>query len=520
MNPKHLSLLLLAAFLATHEATAQSGRQVPKLVVLLTVDQLRSDYLEAFSPLYGEDGLKKMLKEGMVYTNVSYPFSPVDRASAVAAIHSGTTPYYNGITGERWFNRKTLRPMTCIDGEPTIPRQLSPSNLCVSTLGDELKVSTDGKAVVYAIAPSADAAILSAGHAANGALWIDDATGRWTTSSYYKSAGSTWISAINSVLSPAASADKLTWEAINPLTANFSYFLSGGMQKPFRHTFTGMSRFRDFKTSGLIKEHITEASLQCIPATGMGVDAIPDLLSITYFAGNFMGRSSSACRMEIQDTYVRLDRTIAHLISEIEQRVGAGNTLFLLTSTGHCQEECTDYSAYGVPGGTLSITRTANLLNMYLGALWGMGNYVEATFGAQLFLNHQLLEQKKVVLTEAMQRSREFLSQLSGITNVYSAQQLLNEMQEQTMKIRNGFHPTHNGDIIIEVAPGWNLVNEDTQEQHTSRLSFIAFPLIIYGPDIRPERVASPVSVVRIAPTLTKCLRIRAPNGCKEEPLF
>ena len=84
MNPKHLSLLLLAAFLATHETTAQSGRQVPKLVVLLTVDQLRSDYLEAFSPLYGEDGLKKMLKEGMVYTNVSYPFSPVDRASAVA----------------------------------------------------------------------------------------------------------------------------------------------------------------------------------------------------------------------------------------------------------------------------------------------------------------------------------------------------------------------------------------------------------------------------------------------------
>ena len=178
MNPKHLSLLLLAAFLATHETTAQSGRQVPKLVVLLTVDQLRSDYLEAFSPLYGEDGLKKMLKEGMVYTNVSYPFSPVDRASAVAAIHSGTTPYYNGITGERWFNRKTLRPMTCIDGEPTIPRQLSPSNLCVSTLGDELKVSTDGKAVVYAIAPSADAAILSAGHAANGPLWIDDAKGR------------------------------------------------------------------------------------------------------------------------------------------------------------------------------------------------------------------------------------------------------------------------------------------------------------------------------------------------------
>ena len=87
----------------------------PKLVIGLTIDQLRTDYLEAFSTLYGEKGFKRLWKEGKVFRNAEYNFNRVDRASAVAAIYSGTTPSMNGIVGNQWLDASTLRPTSCVD---------------------------------------------------------------------------------------------------------------------------------------------------------------------------------------------------------------------------------------------------------------------------------------------------------------------------------------------------------------------------------------------------------------------
>lgn len=524
MNHRNISLTFLAVLLTTMGAQAQMLQVQPRLVVAITIDQLRSDYLEAFTPLYGADGFKKLMEKGLVCTNASYPFSPIDRASAIASLSTGTTPYYNSIVGKRWLNRETLRPVYCVEdatqtGYLTNERT-SPANLCVSTIGDELKIATQGKAIVYAIAPFSDEAILSAGHAADGAAWIDDNTGRWCSSNYYKRNSSSWLHAVSSIMSPASMVDDMVWDAVNQLSGNFSFFMSGGMQKPFKHKFTGDRKFFSYKTSALINEHITDISLRCINGTGMGIDNFADLLSVTYYAGNFENKPATECQMEIQDTYVRLDREIARLIAKVEQTVGEGKTLYLITSTGYCNEDCHDYSAYRVPGGTFSITRTANLLNMYMGAIWGQGSYVEASFGSQIYLNHKFLEQKRISITDATQRAQELVSQLSGVRSVYTALQLQTNVQEQTYKVRNGFYPERNGDIIIEVAPGWTLHNEDTQEKQISRLSYIPFPIIIYGCGIKGTRLATPVSVTQIAPTIAKSIRIRAPNACVAEPLF
>lgn len=167
------------------EAQAQYGtRQVPKLVVNITIDQLRSDYLETFAPQYGETGFKRLFANGLVYENASYPFVNPDKASAISTILTGTTPFYHSIIGEQWLDRSSLRPIACTEDthQPSVP---SPVNLSVSTLGDELKVSTQGKAKIFAISPFCDMAVLSAGHAADGAIWLNERTGRWTASQYY-----------------------------------------------------------------------------------------------------------------------------------------------------------------------------------------------------------------------------------------------------------------------------------------------------------------------------------------------
>ena len=228
----------------------------------------------------------------------------------------------------------------------------------------------------------------------------------------------------------------------------------------------------------------------------------------------------SECQLEMKDTYLRLDQSIGMLISQLEEKIGRKDILFVVTSTGYCDPEHSDYAKYRIPTGTFYINRAAGLLNMYFGAIWGQGRYIETSTDNQLYINHKLLEQKRVALTDFCQRARDFLLQMKGVKNVCNALQLLSENNSQTAKIRNGFHPQHNGDILIEVNPGWHLQNEETGEDRVSQASAIPFPIILYGADIQPEQVNTPVTTDRIAPTLSRAIRIRAPNACSSEPLY
>ena len=247
---KYIPLTLLAAIYATsgRAEMPQAMQSAPRLVVNITIDQLRTDYLEAFAPLYGEGGFKMLYSRGMVFTNVSYPFTPIDRASAITAIVTGTTPYYNSIVGAKWLDKKSLRPVFCVDDSKysgyLTQDCSSPKNISTSTLGDELKMATGGAAIVYSVAPFRDAAVLSAGHAADGALWIDGDNGFWCSSNYYFKATPSWIQAFNNI--NHAKIESNDWEPINSLTGSFSFFMSGGTQKPFKHKFDGDRRYREF----------------------------------------------------------------------------------------------------------------------------------------------------------------------------------------------------------------------------------------------------------------------------------
>ncbi len=407
-------------------AQAQVGtRQAPKLVVSITIDQLRSDYLETFAANYSADGFLKLLAEGTVYENASYPFTNPDRASAIATVVTGATPFYHSITGLQWLDRSSLQPTKCTDGE-----------LAVTTIGDELKIATNGAAKIYTFSPTKETAFLAAGHISDG---------------------------IECVISSKKS------------------------KTPINHD-------------------ITTKALACVNNKGLGTDDTPDLLCIGYDAG------VSA------DSYNQLDQTIGTLISTLEEQIGKEHLLVMLTSTGSYSPEEIDYTRYHIPTGNLEMKRTANLLNMYLGALWGQGQYIEASYKNQLFFNHQLLETKRIGMTDIIQRSQEFLCQLAGVKRVYSGLQLINNNGDP--KVRNSYHPQRCGDLLIEVAPGWHIQNEDTGYDKLSQLSAPSFPIIFYGAGVKATRVQRPVTTDRIAPTISKAIRIRAPNACTSEPLF
>lgn len=516
-------LMTLMAWMSMTAVEAQTASEVPRLVVNIVVDQLRTDYLDAFAPLYGEDGFKRLMREGRVYRQAEYTFAKPDRASAVASLLTGATPYEHGIVGERWLDRATLQPIYCVDDKACqgllTTEQSSAAHLLVSTLPDELKVSTQGKALVYSVGAQRDVVVLAAGHAADGAFWINDLTGQWCSSDYYGQFPQ-WTLTYNNSLGLKDRLSSLRWEPVNDLVGNFNYFVAGGVHSPFKHTFSGERRVRDFKESALVNDEINRFAQFCLKSTALGGDAITDFLTLSYYAGNYQRRGVDECPIEMQDTYVRLDRQLGDLFSFVEQKVGKGRVLFVLTSTGYADEQSTHLQPYRIPTGTFNITRARLLLNMYLIAVYGQGEYVETALGNQLYLNLKLLENRGLNQAEVLERCQDFLLQLSGVHDVFTSHRLLLGAGTQAIrKLRNAHNPRVSGDIYIQVSPGWHLVNDQTHEKQLSRDSYMGFPLFFLGANVQRGVIDLPVTVDCIAPTVARCLRIRAPNGCSAAPL-
>lgn len=517
-------LTSLLAMMAIAGLQAQEIPAVPKLVVGLTIDQLRMEYVEAFSAMYGERGFKRLWKEGRVYRNAEYDFVNVDKSSAVAAIYTGTSPSLNGIVGNVWLDRSTLGVIGCVDdpnymGNYT-PECSSPARLKVSNLSDELMIATSGVAEVYSIAPTREMAVLSAGHASKGAFWINDETGKWSGTTYYENFPS-WVSSYNDRQGLDFRISEMAWGPYLPVTA-YKYLTTETKQVTFKHKFDDERRnkYRKFKTSPYVNEEVNRLVNACLNATPVGQDFVPDLLNLAYYAGNYDHKPASELPMEMQDAYVRLDANLAELLDIIDRKVGLNNTLFFLTSTGYADPEPIDAPQYRIPHGEFHIKRCAALLNLYLAALYGEGQYVEAHHEQEIYLNHKLIEQKQLNLPEILARSSEFLVQFSGVKDVYSSQRLmLGAWTPELGKVKNRYYAESSGDLWIEVLPGWTIVREHSLDSRVVRNVYTSAPLIFMGWDVRPEIIHAPVKVGHIAPTLTHFMRIRAPNASSLPPL-
>ena len=522
--PKRYWLSSLVVLVSIMSAEAQTAPDVPRLVVNVVIDQLRTDYMDAFSPFYSGQGFARLMQKGRAYTQAEYPFDTPDRASAVACLLSGTSPYVNGIVGQRWLDRQTLQPVFCVDDEKFAGQQTkdatSPHYLQVTTLGDELKIATEGRGMVYSVAPNRDAAVLSAGHAADGAFWIDDESGQWCSTSYYGDFPQ-WATEYVGKNSLAKRIGGITWSPMNESIANFNYFTSSAAKKSFSHKFSGERKFREFKASPCVNDEVNQFVKHALQNTMMGIDDVTDILNVTFYAGGFDHQSVRRYPVEVQDAYVRLDHQLAELFINVENRVGEGRVLFVVTSTGYTDpEDPSDLSRYRVPTGNFSITRAQLLLNMYLIAVYGQGQYVETCMGNEVYLNLKLIESKNLNLAEVLERSSDFLIQLSGVRDVYTSQRLaLGAWTPGISKLRNAYNPKCSGDILVQVSPGWVLVNDNTHEQSLSRESYMGFPLFFLGCNLPAEVVHTPVSVDQIAPTLAQVMRIRAPNACNQPPI-
>ena len=517
----------LIAILAVTNLEAQ--QQVPKLVVCITVDQLRGDYIEYFYNTFGERGFKRLLNEGKVYSNIHFEFSNIDEASAFATLFTGSNPCFNGISSNYKYDFEKEREFSILYDPAYLGNytrdNYSPKALFSSTIGDELKIASKGRSDVYAIAPNPEAAILSGGHAANGVFWIDDNNGKWATTTYYK--GVPWyVDRYNSgVESLSARLSKMVWTpslSTSQLNA-FPYVLD---EIPFKYTFheKELNCYPKLKTTPFVNKEVNRLALQFLEYGGFGTRTCPDLLSVTYYAGNYRGNMNKEYSYEIQDTYYQLDKDIEQLLDAIDKKVVLSKTLVVFTGSGYykSEEEYTQELDSYIAGGEFHPKRCVALLNMYLMALYGQQtSWVKGFYDNQIYLNRKAIEDAKLDLAEIQNKSAAFLKEFSGVQHVTTDHSLVfGDWNEGTAKFREGTHHLGRGDLIIELQPGWKINNDNPKEKvKLIRNNAVITPLIFLGSGIKPERIYREVKATEVAPTITHILRIRPPNASQSLPL-
>ena len=498
-------------------ARAQDTRPTPKLVVGIVIDQLDREYVRRLMPLFGDDGFRRFWYHGYNIPNASFDYDSKDRASAIASIYTGSTPFYHGIVGENWIERKNFNKVGAVDdseerGINTTDR-CSPRHLQVLTITDQLELQSGGSSITCSIAAENDAAILAGGHDPDIVLWMNDADGQWCTSGYY-GAYPSWAKGTDE----AASGEN-EWRPSLPV----SYYINDNNDPRTRYFSYKFSRseIADIKTSPIANARITEMAIKSIDALQLGAAGATDFLAITLYAGGLGNRPCGLESMELQDSYARIDRNLAELINHIDQKIGIGNALFFLTSTGYRDNApIVQYDNDRMPAGSVDMEHVTALLNLYLSALYGTGEYISTYNGAQLYLNRDLLEKSDIPIHSIYDHCVDLLLQMSGIRGVFTQRDLMSaNLGSDARRKRNALNLSCSGDLVLEIIPGWTVIDWKHGTSHTATRSVTEFPIMFYGSGVRAYMDERPVSTGSLAATVSWISGIRTPDACSSTPI-
>jgi predicted AlkP superfamily pyrophosphatase or phosphodiesterase len=530
---RNISLFLTGATMAFGIVSGQPVERTlsrPKLVVGIMVDQMRWDFLYRFHDRYGEDGLKRMLREGFACENTFIPYAQTVTAAGHACVYTGSVPAINGIMGNDWYDRSLGRTVYCAEDSTvkTIggsPRALpmSPRNLLTTSITDELRLATNFRSKVIGIAIKDRGGILPAGHSANAAYWYDGSTGNWVTSTYYMSDLPAWARAFNARKLPD-SLFRLDWNTLYPLS---TYVQSDADNRPwegrsvsdtapsFPHRLSGLVG----KNYGLIAAtpHGNTLTLEFAKAAllseGLGVDGVTDLLAVSLSSPDYIGHQYGPNSVEVEDNYLRMDRELAAFFRFLDDKVGRGQYLCFLTAD-HAVAHVPGYlEANRIPAKTLAPSQSA--IDQALTARFGIRDLVLSADNYQLYLDYRKVDSAGLDRVAFRKAAVEALNRESDILLAFdcadiSAANLPSAVRERFLQ---GYHTKRGGDIQIVLKPHY-FFGGRTGTTHGSWYPYDAhIPLLWMGWGVKPGHTHRETYMTDIAPTLAALLRVQMPSG-------
>ncbi|MEQ9618969.1 MAG: alkaline phosphatase family protein [Deltaproteobacteria bacterium] len=562
------------------------GDSSPRLILGIIVDQMRYDFLPRYWNRFGDGGFRKLVKGGYSFNNTKYNFAPTKTCPTHTSIYTGATPSVHGIIGNSWFDRSLGNKgdeMYCAydgavfpvgiekgrDSDDSTGRR-SPGNMLVTTVTDEFRLATNMESVVIGISLKDRGAIMPAGHLGNAAYWLDDNTGTWITSSYYYRAEGNrdkrtlqlpgWVRTFNEKYSAEkylkqpgidgkwktlldkskySASDEgnekyeksirgkdeggnyrppvLPYDLVEVLTENEKEF-RGKWGRLIKHTPYGNSITADFAIAALRDDELA-----------LGRDEITDFMAVSFSATDIIGHSYGPRSMEIEDAYIRLDRDIAGILDEIDERVGEGNYLVFLTSDHGAVDVPLYLQDEGIPAGYfMDDDDVKDNLNRYLKEKFDLGDTdaVLSYSNQQVYLDRKAIaKDSRLNIVEVESEVVRYMMALDGVADAVTASDLNKAefSRGRKLMVQNGFNRKRSGDVAIIMEPSWIEYKKRFDKKGTTHGAPYNYdthvPLVFYGWKIKEGESVRPVEITDIAPTISALLKIPFPNGATGNPL-
>lgn len=535
--------LILAAFVLTIvSAVAQTKNHVipkdqslprPKLVVGIVVDQMRWDFLYRYYERYGMGGFKRLLNEGFSCENVNINYIPSFTAVGHSVIYTGSVPAFSGIVGNDFIIQATGKSMYCTQdttvqtvGSSSTSGLMSPRNLLVTTVTDELKLATNFRSKVVGISLKDRGGILPAGHVADAAYWFDDVTGNWITSTYYMKDLPDWVKRFNAARY-AEKYLKQDWNTLYPISTYVQSF-------PDNNSYEGKFAQAEVptlpvKTSEMFSKNLgvirntpygnsitLDMAKEALDREQLGKHTVTDFLAISLSSTDYIGHQFGPNSVEVEDTYLRLDRDLAAFFIYLDKQIGKGNyTVFLTADHGaaHNPQLLMDKN---IPAGFLDGKQALKDLNTLLETKYGVPSLVLSFINYQVNLNNILISKNNLKEDEIIVDCIRFLKTWPGISYVIN----MKDAQATTMpdvlrqRIENGYHSERCGAIEIVTKPGWYQWYGNTGTTHGSPYPYDThIPLLFMGWGVNQGKSNKQHYMTDITPTISALLRIQAPSG-------
>ena len=503
----------LARVLLTFLATAAIlPAAPPKLVLAIVIDQFRYDYLLRFRADY-HSGLARLLDKGAVFTDAHYLHAATVTAVGHSTFLTGATPSISGIIGNEWYDRGTGQTVTSVS-DPTTKlvggnidhAGSSPRRLLVSTVGDELKIQ-HGESKVIGISIKDRSAILPAGHMGDGAYWYDDHSNAWVTSSYYRNELPDWARKLNQE-QPAARYAGAKW---------LPFDAKGDSAKPFCSATkdTGVRFCGSIDATPWGNELIEEFAERALEGENLGHHGSPDVLAVSFSSNDYVGHAVGPDDPAVRDISIRTDRLLGKLLDAIDRRVGAGNTLVILTADHGVAPVPEVNQARKMPGGRLIGGEFTAKITDALTKRFGAGKWLLTASPATLYLNLDLIRAQKLDAGEVQRVAAEAASEQQHVARVYTRSQLVDgavQHDEISRAFSLGFFGPRSGDLFVLQEPYY--LFEATGTSHGTPYDYDNHvPVIFLGPGIKPGKYSTRIAVNDIAPTLAEILNVEQPSG-------
>jgi predicted AlkP superfamily pyrophosphatase or phosphodiesterase len=521
--------LFICTVISFSASAQNSSVKVPKLVVIVNIEQMRSDYLQRYAGKFQQDGFLRLLREGAVCSNASMNLHVLKSLTGVPTLFTGVYPDRHGIINGSWYDRLKGKEINALYdsyfitvGSDSREGQRSAAQLLSPSIGDGLKLSTNGKSKVFSVALNDYSAVFSAGHAADGAYWMDNQTGNMISSSYYVGQFPGWALTFNNK-KLAEYYSKQEW---NTLLLPSSYeeswtddnlyekgYFSKWKTFPYRMNplISETGNFKILKTTPFGNAIVNEFAMALIRSEQLGKDGIPDLLTVSFSSMDYENESFGPLSVEMEDVYLRLDKEIALLLNHLEKEVGLDQTLFILTSA--CSSSYpVDYlkKEFNMPVGNVAPESMVALLRSFLNITYGQGNWVQYVSDQQIYLDRELIEKQKLKLEDVQAKAAAFINQFEGVKLALPASDFKNGdyVKSQFTTISRSYNLKRSGDILYTLEDGWQPQYKFQRPNYTDHSQI---PMIWRGKGVKRMKDRASVDAIDMVPTIFEILGIEPP---------